>query len=175
MRFVLVCCGEEADGFSAVNALPETSFVVVNHRIAVDSSASVRPRSSSCVEHVSKYSNSQVIKEKLTDHAVALAKVHNLDVDAFGEKFSFGEDGALSGGQLKLVGIKCVSLRSSFVPECSFLSQRARTCTRFASDDAGMASPLVVDQARVCESIRVSPRLSLRHGASPPGLARVLS
>lgn len=43
---------------------------------------------------------------------MALAKAHNLDLDAFGKKISVRSDEAISGGQLKLVGIKYVDIYS---------------------------------------------------------------
>lgn len=88
---------------ATVNALPETSFVVVNYRVAVDSSP-------------------QVVIDKITERILPLAKKHSLDLDAFGQKFSSKSevfaDGLdfmnqdvqeVSGGELKIVAIKCAS------------------------------------------------------------------
>lgn len=86
-----------------VNALPETSFVVVNYRISVDSTP-------------------QFVMDKITSRVLPIAKKHGLDVDAFGTKYSFraealaeegsfgsfgfSSDADVPGGELKITALK---------------------------------------------------------------------
>ena len=85
-----------------MNALPETSFVVVNYRVNIGSTP-------------------QDVVDKITERMLPLAKRHSLDLDAFGQKFSFKSDvladgvdilnapfSSVPGGELKIVAIKCV-------------------------------------------------------------------
>jgi Gly-Xaa carboxypeptidase len=45
----------------------------------------------------------QVVKDKVTKHAIKLAKKHGLDVEIFGKKSSYSHKHALSGGSLQVV------------------------------------------------------------------------
>ncbi|KAM0750795.1 carboxypeptidase S [Meredithblackwellia eburnea MCA 4105] len=104
----LVSTSQAADvvgGGVKVNALPETAFVVINHRIAVDS-------------------NSQQVMDHVTERVLPLVKKHGLDLDAFGNKFSFRDQAVLDqaevgvfgqllsadvpGGELKIVAVNAL-------------------------------------------------------------------
>lgn len=86
-----------------VNALPETSSVVVNYRVSVDSSTSVRlghdhsPLFMKLTRVPALY---QVVKNRVAKHMVALARKFHLDLEVFGEKSSFALKGKVSGGLL---------------------------------------------------------------------------
>ncbi|KDE09476.1 hypothetical protein, variant [Microbotryum lychnidis-dioicae p1A1 Lamole] len=68
-----------------VNALPETVTAVVNYRISVDEST-------------------QFVKDRLLKHVGRLAKLHNLDVEAFGSTWRNASSSSLiaKGGLLRL-------------------------------------------------------------------------
>ncbi|KAK4704079.1 Gly-Xaa carboxypeptidase, partial [Phenoliferia sp. Uapishka_3] len=84
----LVSTSQAADvigGGVKVNALPETSYVVVNYRVAVDSSP-------------------QVVIDKITTLMLPIAHKFSLDLDAFGQKFSFKPEESLEGASDEIVG-----------------------------------------------------------------------
>jgi hypothetical protein len=108
-----------------VNALPELSYVVVNHRISVDSQPQVRCSledlsSSRCTWRLPL----KAVYDKIVKLVKPIAKRFDLDLDLFGETaFYRSSPDAVSGGQLKVFGIKYISL-SLFLSVTSICSPR---------------------------------------------------
>lgn len=89
-----------------VNALPETSFFVVNHRVAVDSTLQVRFVLLSVRRLIlTTPSPQQAVKDNIAAQMKQVAKRHSLDVEMFGEQYSFRTEDK-SGGLLEVVVIQ---------------------------------------------------------------------
>ncbi|KAL8291771.1 hypothetical protein RQP46_002029 [Phenoliferia psychrophenolica] len=131
-----------ADKFAEmVNALPETSFVVVNYRVNIGSSPSD-------------------VRDKITERILPLAKKHSLDLDAFGQKFSFKSEvladgmdfmsqpfSEVSGGELKIMAINELEpapVSPTSAPQWKLLSSTIKHAYGAKYPDGLVVSPSVM-------------------------------